>query len=71
MAAKLTIDGDRLLALRRRNGFTQQAAAEKSRLTTARLRVLEHGGGNVRLDTLARLADIYGIHPCELLAWSP
>ena len=66
---QLTINGEKIRRLRTKRGLTQQRVAEESGLTASRLRMLERGGANGRLDTLARLATTLGVHPCELLHW--
>jgi transcriptional regulator with XRE-family HTH domain len=60
-----------LITRRRARGLTQQALATLAGLTSARLRVLEQGGANARLTTVARLADSLDCHPFELLVWKP
>jgi DNA-binding Xre family transcriptional regulator len=67
---QLLIDGNKIKGLRAKRGFTQQATAERAGLTASRLRMLEKGGANVRLDTVARLATTLDVHPFDLLRWA-
>lgn len=60
--------GRRLVALRAARGLTQERAAQAMGVTARHLQRLEGGGENPSLETLCRAAEVYGLHPSELLA---
>ncbi|MBI4227008.1 MAG: helix-turn-helix transcriptional regulator [Candidatus Omnitrophica bacterium] len=62
----------RLRALRGRYGYTQQAVAEKSRLDYKYYQRIEgKRPPNLTVDSLERLANVFGLGPSELLQLPP
>lgn len=60
------IVGDRIRALRKARGLTQQQLAELSNLDDAYIGSVERGESNISLDTLEKLVIALKIHPTEL-----
>jgi transcriptional regulator with XRE-family HTH domain len=58
--------GRRIAEVRRKNGWTQEVAAEKLGISTRHMTRLERGV-NVTVCTLARIARILGVTPAALL----
>lgn len=63
--------GRRLDALRAASGLTQEDAAVRMGLTARHLQRLEAGGENPSLETLCRVAAVYGLTVPELLTVDP
>ena len=59
--------GRNIVALRRAQGKTQEDLEELSKVSVSRLRAIEHGTANVRIDTLERIADALGVS-CHTLS---
>ena len=53
--------------LRLEKGLTQESASGLAGIARSHLAMLENGKKTVKLDTLWRIADAYGIQPNELL----
>lgn len=60
--------GRRLRAARERRGISQEAFADLVGFHRAQLGALERGEKNITINTLARLADAYGVPVSRLLA---
>lgn len=67
---RLVLDGGQLKRLRVESGRRQLDVAAATDLTPSRLRQLEQGGQNTRLDTLGRLSELFEVAPEELLTWA-
>jgi transcriptional regulator with XRE-family HTH domain len=63
--------GERLKALRKAKGWTQQELADKAGLTPAFLSYLENGSRSGSLESLLKLAEALGTEPELLLAGKP
>ncbi len=61
---------NRLKELRKRKGYSQEAAAENSGLSLRTIQRIENGETEPRGDTLKRLANLYGVSPDEILDWA-
>lgn len=60
--------GERVRALRQAAAMSQRDLAEAAGLDPKYFGRIERGGPNVTLATLARIADVLGVEPHELLA---
>jgi uncharacterized Tic20 family protein len=61
---------NRLKELRKRKGYSQEAAAENSGLSLRTIQRIENGETEPRGDTLKRLANLYEVSPDEILDWT-
>lgn len=59
--------GDKLLALRKKHGFSQQELADRLSVTRQTISNWECGNGAPSLDKAAELADLYGISLDDLV----
>ena len=59
--------GNKLLAIRRRAGLTQEEAAEIAGLSSRTYADIERGTVNMRLETILRICDALHITPDEIL----
>lgn len=59
--------GRRIVEERKRLGLTQEALANKAKISRASLALVEMGRGNIQLETLVRVAEALEVHPSELL----
>jgi transcriptional regulator with XRE-family HTH domain len=55
------------IALRRERGLTQEQVCEQAKLDRSYLWGIEKGLRNPSIEVIARLADVYGVQPYELL----
>jgi transcriptional regulator with XRE-family HTH domain len=55
------------IALRRERGLTQEQVCEQAKLDRSYLWGIEKGLRNPTIEVIARLADVYGVQPYELL----
>ena len=55
------------LALRRERGLTQERVCEQAKLDRSYLWGIEKGIRNPSIEVIARLAEVYGVEPYELL----
>jgi transcriptional regulator with XRE-family HTH domain len=67
----LAVDMDELVALRLQHGLSQEQAAVRAGLTALTVRRIEKGHQDLRVGTLGRLAQLYGVDPDRLLKWRP
>jgi transcriptional regulator with XRE-family HTH domain len=67
MARRLALNGKKARRLRNKAKFTQEVAAVRVGLAVSTLRRIETGSENVSLTTLGKIADLYGVDPCDLL----
>jgi DNA-binding Xre family transcriptional regulator len=63
--------GQRLRELRRSRDLSQRELAERMHTGASQITEIETGVQNVRLDTIARLAEALGIQPRELFGPDP
>lgn len=59
--------GNKLLAIRKRAGLTQEEAAETAGLSSRTYADIERGTVNMRLETILRICDALHITPDEIL----
>jgi len=59
--------GQHVIQWRRQRGVTQEKLAEKLGMSLARVKLIESGGANLSLQSLARLANALGVHATWLL----
>lgn len=59
--------GNKLLAIRKRAGLTQEEAAETAGLSSRTYADIERGTVNMRLETIRRICDALHITPDEIL----
>lgn len=67
MSTGITLDGTRVLKLRRSQAFTQKALAARAGITFRTLRNAEHGV-SISLPTWRKIAEALLVEPSELLA---
>jgi transcriptional regulator with XRE-family HTH domain len=67
MARRLALNGKKARQLRNRAELTQEVAAVRVGLAASTLRRIETGQESVSLTTLGKIADLYGVDPCDLL----
>src|SRR5688572_5525013 len=56
-----------VMRLRIQRGWTQQQLAREMGVTQPRVAQIESAGANVQIDTLDRLAAVFGVEPARLL----
>lgn len=56
-----------VMRLRIQRGWTQQQLAQELGVTQPRIAQIESAGTNVQVDTLDRLAAVFGVEPASLL----
>src|SRR5687768_3294429 len=56
-----------VMRLRIQRGWTQQQLARALGVTQPRIAQIESAGANVQIDTLDRLAAVFGVEPARLL----
>jgi transcriptional regulator with XRE-family HTH domain len=54
-------------ALRRERGLTQEEVCRRAKIDPSYLWGIEKGIRNPSIEVVARLAEVYGVHPYELL----
>ena len=59
--------GARLLALRKKIGLTQSEVAERARLSDRTYADIERGSVNMRVETLLKICQAFGVTPDEIL----
>jgi transcriptional regulator with XRE-family HTH domain len=59
--------GAKIRRMRRQQGLTQAVLAQRARLSTGYVSLIERGLANPRLETVAALADALEASPVELL----
>jgi len=57
----MSLFSERLVALRRRKGISQAAAAKQVKAALRAYQNYEYGSAEPRLSTLVRIADFYGV----------
>jgi transcriptional regulator with XRE-family HTH domain len=62
-----TILARNVVALRRARGLSQEELCRRAQLTRSYLWAIEKGTRNPSLDVIARLAEVLGVEPHELL----
>ena len=67
MARRLALNGKKARQLRNKAKLTQEVAAVQVGLAGSTLRRIETGSESVSLTTLGKIADLYGVDPCDLL----
>jgi DNA-binding XRE family transcriptional regulator len=67
MSRRLVVNGRKARRLRDSAKLTQEAAAVRIGLAASTLRRIEMGSESVQLATLGKIADLYGVNPCDLL----
>jgi len=70
MAPRLVIDGRKARQLREAANLKQATAALRLDLAQSRLRLIENGTTSTNLETLGKLATLYGVEPGDLLTWT-
>ena len=66
----LQMIGNKLLAVRKRNGLTQAEVAEAAGLSDRTYADIERGSVNMRLETILRICEVLHITPDEILTQS-
>ncbi|WYU84238.1 helix-turn-helix transcriptional regulator [Paenibacillus sp. FSL H8-0283] len=59
--------GNRIRALRKQRGWTQEQLAEKANLHYSYLSSLERGGRNMSLESLGKIIEAFEINPIQIL----
>ncbi|WP_340400453.1 helix-turn-helix transcriptional regulator [Paenibacillus sp. FSL H8-0079] len=59
--------GNRIRALRKQRGWTQEQLAEKANLNYSYLSSLERGGRNMSLESLGKIIEALEINPMQML----
>lgn len=67
LVSSLTIIGNKLLAIRKRNGMTQAEVAEAAGLSDRTYADIERGTVNMRIETILRICHVLHITPDEIL----
>ena len=62
-----TIIGENIRNLRKRNYLTQEELAEKLGVSTMTIYRIENGVGNIKIQNLIMLAEIFGVDMHQLL----
>lgn len=65
-----TLFGQRLVALRKEKGWSQEQLSLQSGLARSYLGGVERGQRNIALENIVRLARTLGVPPSDLLAFS-
>ena len=61
------IDFSIVQKLRKKQGLTAEELAVKANVTRATIAKMENGRSNPTISTINRLADVFGLAPCELI----